>query len=155
MEEIQSILKFYNLGARLSNYAAHSHDPDMWSHTFEMDGKRYVLVEVEAIGNGLQDHEYSRLEEDLNISRESMKLVMPKLEQMQTNNNQAGIGIDGHDEVINQDEVVEYITSNDDAQASQYFPPITHEDLPEFQRKAYKNPNGLRTETTWVLFKLN
>lgn len=118
-----------------------------------MNGKKYLLVEVETVADDLQDNEYNRLTEDLSVSKSNMKLVVPKLEQMQTNNNQAGIGIDGHSKVIDQDEFNEYSKSYDEAQASQYFPPIPSEDLPKFEGKEYKNPNGLNSETTWVLFE--
>jgi AMMECR1 domain-containing protein len=155
MEEVKNILTHYGLSdSGLVNYADHSHDPDMWSHTFEIDDKQYVLLEVESIGEDLQDDEYSRLKEDLGISRENMRLVMPKLEQMKTNGNQAGKGIDGHHEVINQDDFIEYSKAYDEAQASKYFPPISPEELPKFEGKTYKNPNQLDTETTWVLFEL-
>lgn len=155
MEEITKILKYYDIvEAELSDFASHSHDPDMWSYTFQVNGNRYVLVEVEAVGNDLQDDEYSRLQEDLGIARVNMKLVMPRLEQMQTVSNQAGIGIDGHKTITNVDDFKRYQDARKEAQDSRYFPPVMNEELPKDGPVERRNPNNLNTNTTWVLFKL-
>lgn len=128
MEEVERILRHYDLGDQeMLNYESHSHDPDMWSHTFEVNNKKYLLVEVEAVDDDLQAEEYERLEDDLHIKRGVLKLVTPKLEQIHTMNNRGGIGIDGHSGVINAD---------------------------DRELKKYKNPYGLRSETAWVLFEL-
>lgn len=155
MEEVKSILTHYGFAdSELVDYVDHSHHPDMWSHTFKVQDKRYVLVEVESVGVDLQDDEYSRLADDLSILRENLKLVTPRLEQLHTNTNQFGIGIDGHKGVIDQNEIEEYSNTYDEAQASSYFPPKTEDELPKYDKKEYKNPNGLDTGTTWVLFEL-
>ena len=155
MEEINKILQHYRIGdTELIDYKAHSHDPDMWSHTFTANDKNYLVVEVEALNDDLQDEEYSRIEDDLGISKARMKLVLPKLQQIQTVNNRAGIGVDGHKTFIDADEAKELWEAQTKAQASRYFPPVTDNELPDWNPKKYKNPDALDTDTTWVLFEL-
>jgi hypothetical protein len=153
MEEVKQILHHYNLGdQRVLNYESHSHDPDMWSHTFEAKNKKYILVEVEAVDDNLRDEEYERLETDLHIRRANLKLITPKLEQMHTMNNRAGIGIDGYGEIISADDAKDLHEAQEVA-AKQYFPP-TPEELLNPELKKYRNPHDLHSETTWILFEL-
>lgn len=82
MEQIKQVLRHYDLGDQaVLNYASHSHDPDMWSHTFEIKNKKYVLAEVQAGNDDLRDDEYERLEADLHTKRTDLKLITPRLEQ--------------------------------------------------------------------------
>lgn len=129
IEVTKTILAFYSLsGSGLEDYKHNAHDPDMWSSIFSIDDKRYLLVELEAVSADLQEEEYSRIEDDLNTARNQLKLISPKLEQLHTTNNQAGIGIDGHKAVIDADD-------------------STH--------NQYKNPNELDTDTVFVLFEVS
>ncbi|HKX72771.1 MAG TPA: hypothetical protein VJM32_02040 [Candidatus Saccharimonadales bacterium] len=154
-QQAKVILRHYGLDdSEALDYAVHSHGPDMWSHTFKLRGKAYVLVEVEAVNDDLESDEYARIKEDLDISKENMTLVLPEFEQMRTTANQAGVGIDGHRRVADQEEVEERQKVYDEAVASRYFPPMPQDELPNSESKLYKNPNGLDTETTWVLFEL-
>lgn len=155
MEQVKQILRYYDLGGQdVLNYESHSHDPDMWSDTFEVDGKKYLLVEVEAISDDLSDEEYDRLEDDLGIKRTDLKLIMPKLEQMHTVNNRAGIGIDGHRALINAEDATKLHAVQEEARAKRYFPPVSDEELPNWELKKYKNPYGLHSDITWVLFEI-
>lgn len=156
MEELTKILKHYDIGdSKLIDYKDHSYDPDMWSHTFKANDLSYVLVEVEVVNDDLQDDEYNRLEEDLGIARTKLKLVMPRLEEMQTLHNKSGIGVDGHRGILNLNDAMELWGSQEKAQASRYFPPVSEDEMPDLKLKEYKNPDGLSSDTTWVLFELN
>ena len=155
MEEVKQILQHYELGDQeVLNYEGHSHDPDMWSDTFKVGGKKYLFVEVEAVGDDLLDEEYERLEADFDIKRTDLKLIVPKHEQMHTVSNQVGIGIDGHRVIINADDAAELHAAQEKARAKRYFPLVSDEELPSWELKKYKNPYGLHSDTTWVLFEI-
>lgn len=79
---------------------------------------------------------------------------MPKLEQMHTVDNRAGIGIDGHRVVMNADDLAESREAQEKANANRYFPPVSPKELPNQKFKKYKNSYNLQSETTWVLFEL-
>lgn|GEM_PF-6410891 len=148
MEEIKKVLQHYNVDATaIKDYVYHSAN---WLHVFSIGAKGYILVETETLGSDLTEDEYARV----GIPKERLKLVLPKLEQMHTANNLAGIGIDGHRRIINADEWNEYTAAVEKAQKEHYFPPLTEDQLPKFSGKPYKNPNGLNTGTSWVLYEI-
>lgn len=155
MEEVKQILHHYDLADQEMLTCEHySHDPDMWSHTFKVNNKKYILVEVEAVDGNLTDEEHERLEADLHIKRTDLKLIMPKLEQVCTTSNRGGVGIDGHRIVINADDAKGLHEAQQKAEVKRYFPPASPEELPNSELKKYKNPYHLHSETTWVLFEV-
>lgn len=129
VELTRAILSLYSLdSSEVEGYKQHPHDPDMWSSTFSIDGKEYLLVELEAVNADLQEEEYSRIEDDLSITKSQLKLIPPTLEQLNTIDNLAGIGINGHKALIDADDP-------------------TH--------KKYRNPIQLDTDTVFVLFEVS
>lgn len=101
MERVKQILRHYGLGNYgVLNYKSYSHGPDMRSETFEVGDKKYLLVEIEAVGDDLLDEEYARLETDLHIKRSDLKLTMPKPDQAHTIDNKGSIGIEDSDTTL-------------------------------------------------------
>lgn len=133
-EELRLVLRNYDLPLTES-VKQQSHSPDMLSYAFSVQGKDYVLVEVEWVGSDLQEEEYKRLSEDLGLDKKALKLILPRLEQMYTTTNQAGLGIDGHQKIIDLYEVEEL-------------------DQDEQLPGEYKNPNLIDSDTTFVLFEV-
>jgi hypothetical protein len=132
-EELRLVLKNYELPA-IEDVHQRTHGPDLRSYAFSVQGRDYLLVELEMVGADLQDKEYTRLQEAFGLDRQAFKLVLPRLEQMHTTTNQEGLGIDGHGKIedFNEDEDLDGVIAP----------------------AQYKNPNLIDSGTTFVLFEL-
>ena len=102
------------------------------------------MVDVESLGNDYSEDEYSRLNQDLGLPKETLKLVKPRLEQMRTVNNHADMSVDDHMTIINADDADKL----EEAQEESHF------QTPALNLKKYSNPNQLDMESTWLLFEI-